>query len=120
MSSSAPPTARPVASNAARSRWEFEERHPWEQGFAGYYRDWIAPELARLEATRRAGEQGFRRWLPLLLAVWLALTLLIADVRVAPNHPDLDRGASHRRRRPGPTTGSNGQGLGPAIGAGTG
>lgn len=79
MSSSAPPTARPVTSKAPRSRWEFEERHPWEQGFAGYYRDWIAPELERLEASRRAGEKGFRRRLPLLLAVWLALTLLIAE-----------------------------------------
>lgn len=68
-----------MASNATRSRWEFEERHPWEQGFAGYYRDWIAPELEGWEVTRRAGEQGFRRWLPLLLAVWLALTLLIAE-----------------------------------------
>jgi len=79
MSSSAPPTARRMASTAPRSRWEFEERHPWEQGFAGYYRDWIIPELERWEATRRAGEQGFRRWLPLLLAAWLALTLLIAE-----------------------------------------
>lgn len=68
-----------MASNATGSRWEFEERHPWEQGFARYYQDWIAPELERWEVTRRAGEQGFRRWLPLLLAVWLALTLVIAE-----------------------------------------
>ena len=59
--------------------WTFEERHPWERGFAAYARDWIAPELARWQDARRAKERGFRRRLPLLLGLWLALTLLVAE-----------------------------------------
>lgn len=79
MSPPAPPTTRPLDSDREGSRWEFEERHPWERGFAGYCRDWIVPELERWKATQRIGKRGFRWWVPLLLAAWMALILLIAE-----------------------------------------
>ena len=59
--------------------WTFEERHPWERGFAAYAQDWVAPELARWQDARQAKERGFRRRLPLLLGLWLTLTLLVAE-----------------------------------------
>lgn len=63
----------------AAPAWTFEEREPWEHGFAAYYRDWIAPELERWQQVRRAQERRFRRRLPLLLGAWLVLALLVAE-----------------------------------------
>lgn len=72
-------TGQRADGSAPRSAWEFTEHYPWERGFAAYFRDWIAPELSRWRAARRARDQGFRRRLPLLTVGWLGLTLLIAE-----------------------------------------
>jgi hypothetical protein len=72
-------TERGLAGPHAGPTWDFEEREPWERGFAAYYRDWIAPELERWQEARRDQERRFRRRLPLLLGAWLVLTLLVAE-----------------------------------------
>lgn len=72
--------ARPRTARSARvHRWQFEERHSWERGFATYYREWVAPEVARLESSQAAGERRYRRRLPVLLGAGIFLTLLVAE-----------------------------------------
>lgn len=59
--------------------WQFEERHPWELGFADYFRDWVAPELARIGSSRTAAERLYRRRLALLIGGGIVLVLLVAE-----------------------------------------
>jgi hypothetical protein len=59
--------------------WQFKERHPWELGFADYFRDWVAPELERIGRSRTAAERLYRRRLALLLGGGSVLVLLVAE-----------------------------------------
>ncbi len=59
--------------------WQFEERQPWELGFADHFRDWVAPELARIGSAGSAGERRYRRRIELLLGGGIVLIVLIAE-----------------------------------------
>lgn len=59
--------------------WQFEELHPWELGFADYFRDWVAPELKRIGSSRTAAERLYRRRVALLLGGSSVLVLLVAE-----------------------------------------
>jgi len=72
--------AKPKAPGSlGKQVWQFEERHPWELGFADYLRDWVAPELERIGSLRTAAERLYRRRLALLLGGGIVLILMVAE-----------------------------------------
>ncbi len=70
---------QPKNSEGAAEPWRFIERHPWEAGFADYFRECIVPDLQDAETQRQIAERRYRRRLPLAATAGVIFTLLIAE-----------------------------------------